>query len=110
MAEARSDDRRGSRIRGTARSSQKPEITVRLERWIDPSTYGFYSGDHHIHAAGCAHYTFPSEGVDPAVMFRQIKGEGLNVGSVLTWGPGFDHQKQFFAPVRQTTGANPWPS
>ena len=31
-------------------------------------------------------------------MFRQIKGEGLNVGSVLTWGPGFDHQKQFFAP------------
>jgi hypothetical protein len=31
-------------------------------------------------------------------MIRQIKGEGLNVGSVLTWGPGFDHQKQFFAP------------
>ena len=32
-------------------------------------------------------------------MFRQVKGEGLNVGSVLTWGPGFDHQKQFFAPT-----------
>ncbi len=76
---------------------QKPEIEVRLERWIDPSVHGFFSGDHHIHAAGCAHYTFPAEGVDPAVMLRQIKGEGLHVGSVLTWGPGFDHQKQFFA-------------
>jgi hypothetical protein len=35
-------------------------------------------------------------------MFRQVKGEGLNVGSVLTWGPGFDHQKQFFAPQAHT--------
>ena len=77
--------------------TQKPGIEVHLERWIDPAAHGFFSGDHHIHAAGCAHYTFPTEGVDPAVMFRQIKGEGLNVGSVLTWGPGFDHQKQFFA-------------
>jgi hypothetical protein len=72
---------------------------VRLERWVDPSAHGFYSGDHHIHAAGCAHYTFPTMGVNPADMFRQVKGEGLNVGSVLTWGPGFDHQKQFFAPT-----------
>ena len=79
--------------------SPKPAIEVRLERWIDPAAHGLFSGDHHIHAAGCAHYTFPTEGVDPAVMFRQIKGEGLNVGSVLTWGPGFDHQKQFFAPL-----------
>lgn len=77
----------------------KTEIAVRLERWVDPSAHGFYSGDHHIHAAGCAHYTFPAEGVDPSDMFRQIKGEGLNVGSVLTWGPGFDHQQRFFAPT-----------
>jgi EF hand domain-containing protein len=81
---------------------QKPEIEVHLQRWIDPSAHGFFSGDHHIHAAGCAHYTFPAEGVDPVVMMRQIKGEGLNVGSVLTWGPGFDHQKQFFAPAPDT--------
>ena len=32
-------------------------------------------------------------------MFRQVKGEGLNIGSVLTWGPGFDHQRQFFSPA-----------
>jgi hypothetical protein len=73
-------------------------IAIALERWIDPGAHGFLSGDHHVHAAGCAHYTSPTEGVDPSDMFRQIKGEGLNVGSVLTWGPGFDHQKQFFAP------------
>jgi hypothetical protein len=75
------------------------EIRVRLERWVDPSARGFYSGDHHIHGAGCAHYTSPTEGVNPADMFRQIKGEALNVGSVLTWGPGFDHQRQFFSPT-----------
>ncbi len=74
-----------------------PEIAVKLERWVDPAARGFYSGDHHVHAAGCAHYSSPTEGVDPAVIFRQAKGEALNVASVLTWGPGFDHQKQFFA-------------
>ncbi|MSU50505.1 MAG: hypothetical protein EXS37_15705 [Opitutus sp.] len=75
----------------------KSEITVQLKRWIDPAARGFYSGDHHIHAAGCAHYTSPSDGVEPADMFRQVKGEALNVGCVLTWGPGFDHQQHFFA-------------
>jgi hypothetical protein len=78
------------------------EIAVKLERWVHPAARGFYSGDHHIHAAGCAHYTAPTEGVNPADMFRQVKGEGLNVGSVLTWGPGFDHQQQFFAPQAHT--------
>ena len=29
-------------------------------------------------------------------MMRHILGEGVNVGSVLTWGPGYYHQKQFF--------------
>jgi hypothetical protein len=73
------------------------EITVKLQRWVNPAARGFYSGDHHVHAAGCAHYSSPTVGVEPAHMFRQVKGEGLNVGSVLTWGPGFDHQRQFFA-------------
>jgi hypothetical protein len=71
-------------------------IDVQLERWINPAAFGYYSGDHHIHAAGCAHYTSPTEGVTPADMFRQVKGEGLNVGCVLTWGPCFDFQRQFF--------------
>jgi hypothetical protein len=79
-----------------------PAIDVRLERWVHPSSNGFYSGDHHVHAAGCAHYTSPTEGVDPSDMFRQIKGEALNVGSILTWGPGFDHQHTFFTPAADT--------
>jgi hypothetical protein len=81
---------------------RRADLAVRLERWIDPAAHGLYSGDHHIHSAGCAHYTSPTDGVDPADMFRQIKGEALNVGSVLTWGPGFDRQHQFFAPTADT--------
>jgi hypothetical protein len=72
-------------------------LSLQLERWIDTPAFGFFSGDHHIHAAGCAHYTSPTEGVTPEAMFRQVKGEGLNVGCVLTWGPCFDFQRQFFA-------------
>jgi hypothetical protein len=75
------------------------KVDVNLERWINPNAAGYYSGDHHIHAAGCAHYTCPSEGISPTDMFRQIKGEALNVGCVLTWGPGFMHQRQFFSPA-----------
>jgi len=74
------------------------QLEVKLERWVHPKAYGYYSGDHHIHAAGCAHYTSPTEGVPPKDMFRQVMGEGLNVGSILTWGPGFNHQQQYFSP------------
>ncbi|MBZ2185263.1 MAG: CehA/McbA family metallohydrolase [Bryobacter sp.] len=72
-------------------------LAVKLERWIDPARqYGWYSGDPHIHAAGCSHYQKPSEGVNPEDMIRQIAGEKLNLASVLTWGPGYYHQKKFF--------------
>lgn len=71
-------------------------LTINLERWIDPSQFGWYSGDHHIHTAGCSHYASPTDGVNPEDMFRHLQGEGVNVGSVLTWGPGYYHQKQFF--------------
>lgn len=77
-------------------------LEIRLNRWINPADYGFVSGDHHIHAAGCAHYTTPTEGVSPADMFQQVKGEGLNVGCVLTWGPCFAFQRQFFSPRPDT--------
>lgn len=72
------------------------EVTFRLERWIHPAKMGWYSGDHHIHAAGCAHYEKPTEGVYPKDMMRHILGEDLNVGSVLTWGPAWYFQKTFF--------------
>ncbi len=75
------------------------EFTVQLQRWIDPAKYGFYSGDHHIHAAGCAHYTNPTEGVFADDMFLHVKGEGMHVGCNLTWGPCFEFQRQFFEPT-----------
>lgn len=73
------------------------EVAVQLDRWIDPSKNGWYSGDHHVHAAGCSHYMNPAEGVEPKDMIRQILGERLNIGSVLTWGPDYYYQKQFFS-------------
>jgi hypothetical protein len=72
------------------------KITFRLKRWIHMADLGWYSADHHIHAAGCSHYESPEEGVPPVDMFRQIKGEDLNLGSNLTWGPSWYHQKQYF--------------
>jgi len=73
-----------------------PEIDFQLERWIHPANRNWYSGDHHVHAAGCAHYENPTEGVSPADMMRHILGEDLNVGCVLTWGPCWYSQKQYF--------------
>jgi hypothetical protein len=77
-------------------ASGDAKLEVRLERWIKPMDHGYFSGDHHIHAAGCAHYTSPTQGVFASDMFRQVKGEGLNFGNILTWGPCFDFQQQFF--------------
>jgi hypothetical protein len=71
-------------------------IEVKLQRWIDPAKWGWYSGDTHIHAGGCAHYSSPTEGVSPETMIRQARGEGLAVGDVLTWAPSWYYQKQFF--------------
>ena len=73
------------------------EVALQLDRWIDPAQYGWYSGDHHVHAAGCSHYMNPAEGVEPKDMMRQILGERLNIGAVLTWGPDYYYQKQFFS-------------
>ena len=83
-------------------------VSFDLERWIDPSEHDYWSGDHHIHAAGCAHYIDPLEGVLPEAMSRYIQGEDLKVGSVLTWGPGFDYQKQFFTGITDTTSKYPY--
>ncbi len=74
--------------------SQKQEF--KLTRWIQPATRRWFSGDHHVHAAGCAHYENPTEGVTPADMMRHILGEDLNVGCVLSWGPCWYTQKQYF--------------
>lgn len=74
-------------------------LEISVNRWIDPEAHGFYVGDHHIHGAGCSHYTSPMEGILPEHLFLQVKGEGLHVGCALTWGPCYDYQRQFFSPV-----------
>ena len=71
-------------------------VEFQLARWIDPASHGWYSGDHHVHAAGCSHYESPTEGVRPEDMMRHVLGEALAVGAVLNWGPGYYHQRQFF--------------
>jgi hypothetical protein len=67
-----------------------------LKRWANLAAMGWYSGDHHVHAAGCAHYESPTEGVRPEDMMRHILGEDLDVGCVLSWGPCWYAQKAFF--------------
>ena len=72
------------------------DATFKLKRWINMAKLGWYSADHHVHAAGCSHYESPEEGVRPGDMWRQALGEDLNVAAVLAWGPSWYHQKTFF--------------
>ena len=92
---------RGPEYRVLSREIQVPEAEThreqfRLRRWIKLADHRWFSGDHHVHAAGCAHYEAPTEGVTPEAMMRHILGEDLNVGCVLSWGPCWYFQKQFF--------------
>jgi len=94
--------------RGPESVSERREFEVKagtnrwdfqVRRWIDPAAMGWISGDHHIHAAGCAHYEKPTEGVHAPDMMRHVLGEDLKIGANLTWGPCFDYQKQFFTGI-----------
>jgi hypothetical protein len=85
-----------AKIRKVTVTKDTRSLDFKVERWIDPSTLGWWSGDHHIHAAGCAHYVNPTEGVHAPDMIRHCLGEDLKIGANLTWGPCFDYQKQFF--------------
>ncbi|MBM3823364.1 MAG: hypothetical protein FJ404_10840 [Verrucomicrobia bacterium] len=97
---------RQSRVVTVAGKSTK--VDFKLQRWIDPSTRGYWSGDHHIHAAGCAHYTKPTEGVHAPDMMRHCLGEDLKIGVNLTWGPCFDYQKQFFTGKIDAVSQHPY--
>ncbi len=83
-------------------------LRFQVKRWIDPSKLGWWSGDHHIHAAGCAHYSVPTMGVHAPDMARHCQGEDLKIGANLTWGPCFDYQKQFFTGVEDKESRYPF--
>ena len=89
-------------------AGQPQTLEFKVKRWIDPSKLGWWSGDHHIHAAGCAHYAKPTEGVLPQDMIRQCLGEDVKVGCNLTWGPCFDYQKQFFCGALDPVSKYPY--
>lgn len=72
------------------------QVAYRLKRWVNMAKLGWFSADHHVHASGCSHYESPEEGVKPEDMWRQVVGEDLQLASVLSWGPGWYFQKQFF--------------
>lgn len=81
----------------TVPAGQTHQEAFALKRWVHPATKGWWSGDHHIHAAGCSHYESPTEGVTPEDMMRHVLGEDLNVGCCLSWGPCWYHQKRYFS-------------
>ncbi|MFG1815460.1 CehA/McbA family metallohydrolase [Kribbella sp. NPDC049174] len=96
ISAARGPEYRPVRFEATV-DSGTTTIPIPLDRWIDPASHGYYSGDPHIHAGGCSHYSVPTEGVTPETMIRHVRGEGLWLGSVLAWAPCYYHQKQFFS-------------
>lgn len=89
-------------------SAKTTTLAFKVRRWIDPSKLGWWSGDHHIHAAGCAHYSVPTQGVHAPDMARHIQGEDLKIGANLTWGPCFDYQKQFFTGAEDKESRYPF--
>jgi len=95
-----------SHVENVIIDAEHTRIGVKLERWIDPSKWGWYSGDTHIHAAGCAHYQIPTEGVSPETMIRHMRGEALTIGDALNWSPSWYYQKQFFSAHTQSPPAN----
>lgn len=95
-------------LRAFTMGKESRDLKIKLNRWVDPAASGWWSGDHHIHAAGCAHYNKPTEGVHAPDMMRHILGEDLKVGANLTWGPCFDYQKQFFTGKEDKVSQHPY--
>jgi hypothetical protein len=68
---------------------------LELTRWIDPTLYGWYPGDPHIHPEGQTFGAISKYGLTPETMLRQVRGEALSVGSILIWAGGYYYEKQF---------------
>lgn len=90
--------------------SQGGALATKLERWIDPAQHHWYSSDPHVHPEGQAYNIVSKYGMTPETMARQIRGEGLSVGSVLIWSSGYYYQKQFLTGhVYESNYAQPFP-
>jgi hypothetical protein len=73
---------------------QNKTITVELERWIDPSSRSWYSGESHIHA----NYGYGQWYNTPETMRLQLEGEGLNVANFMVANSDADgvFDREFF--------------
>src|SRR5262249_39697534 len=72
------------------------QVSFQLQRGGEPMGFGGDSGGHHNPAGGRAPFTDPHQGGRPPGLVPTGKGEGLNVGCCLTWGPCYDYQRKFF--------------
>ncbi|MFT5051343.1 MAG: hypothetical protein ACI8QZ_002754 [Chlamydiales bacterium] len=77
-------------------------------RWVDTQARGYRSIDHHVHPAGCSHYSDPNCGVTPLSVARHCEGEDLNA-EALIWGPCYDYQKDFLTGDPYSLNAAPEP-
>ena len=103
---------RGPEYRWTQRKIQVPatgaaEIAVQLERWIDPSRTTASTAAI-ITSTRRAARTTPRrpKACGRRTCFAQVKGEGLNVGCVLSWGYGFDYPAAVLRDRQATRSAS----
>ena len=68
--------------------ARRHAFSVKLDRWIDPSSLGWWSGDHHIHAAGLQALHQPDRrraGIRYAALLSRRRPEGrlqLDLGTL----------------------------
>jgi hypothetical protein len=85
-------------------------LSLKLERWIHPTRLGWYPGEPHIHPEGQVYGIVSKYGLVPETLLRQVRGEGLSVGSVLIWTGGYYYEKQFLTGhVYQPNDRLPFP-
>lgn len=80
--------------------------TFQLRRWVNMARQNWFSSDLHTHATGCKHYESPQQGVLPEHMWRQARGEDLNVMAVLNWGPGWYLHKGYFDQQKENPASD----
>ena len=75
-------------------AGQDRTVILELERWIDPSSHSWYSGESHIHA----NYGYGHWYNTPESMRLQLEGEGLNLANFMVANSDTDgvFDREFF--------------
>ncbi|MBI2947483.1 MAG: CehA/McbA family metallohydrolase, partial [Verrucomicrobia bacterium] len=63
----------------TLRAGETNRVVVRLERWTEMASQGWYSGENHIHA----NYGYGAWHNTPRSVLDMCEGEDLNVGNIM---------------------------